>query len=187
MGSATQDRESKLRDQIAALEAQTARLQAETDAAKKAAAASLSAAPTPRLPLRQNGFTTSIPTTNTPSRPESRSTVFVDSRVPTPTGQLSLSASNVQMVKEQPQESVWDSIHAPTARRGVGNRNGNGNGGGEEPIRLPMTPKAARRDLGRAVVGRTAAGAAYARPPLASPTPSNVSAAPTLGDDGWWS
>ena len=85
--------------------------------------------------------------------------MFVDSRVPTPTGQ-----SNGKSA-DPTQQSVWDSMHAPirapSARR-------------DEPIRLPMTPRALRPQ-------------AYYRPQIPSPTPSNVSAAPTLGDDGWWS
>lgn len=56
-----------------------------------------------------------------------------------------------------PQTSVWDSIHAPRPYR---------NGG-------PMAAKAKP--------------SAYYRRQIPSPTPSTVSAAPTLGEDGWWS
>ena len=140
-----QDRESKLRDQIAALEAQLAR--AEADVAKKPA----TTYPAPIARPRQNGYTPVVP--HTPVRPDSRSTVFVDSRVPTPTLPLNGAMKSASL----PQQSVWDSMHAPTARRDI-----------------PVTPKAIRPGT-------------FFRPPIPSPTPSNVSAAPTLGDDGWWS
>ncbi|TFK47942.1 hypothetical protein OE88DRAFT_1664911 [Heliocybe sulcata] len=56
-----------------------------------------------------------------------------------------------------PQTGVWESIHAPRPYR---------NG-------IPVTPK-----------GRQSQ---YYRPQIPSPTPSTVSLAPTLGEDGWWS
>ncbi|KAH8101585.1 hypothetical protein BXZ70DRAFT_906693 [Cristinia sonorae] len=162
------DRESKLRDQVAALEEAMARLRAETDQAKKAAAAATAAAssasttssrPTvPSVPsrLRQNGYAP-------PARPDSRaSTIFGDSRVttPTPPANGTHAAPSIRPASP-PQPSVWDSVHAPRNGRGV--------------IRAPapVTPKAKRPHQ------------PY-YPRIASPTPSNVSAAPTLGDDGWW-
>lgn len=148
-----QDRESKLRDQIAALEGQMSRVQAQADLAKKIPAPAYNVvSATPHI--HQNGYTR---ISHTPVRPESRSTVFVDSRVPTPTGQTN-DASRPQTPLGQ---SVWQSMHAPAPHH-------------NEPIRLPMTPKAMRP-------------LAYFRPQIPSPTPSNVSAAPTLGDDGWYS
>ncbi|GJE94258.1 hypothetical protein PsYK624_104270 [Phanerochaete sordida] len=138
------DRESKLRDQIASLEAQLARARAEPAQAKAAAKSTNGTAPHAHIPTRarQNGYTHA---SHTHARPDSRaSTVFSDSRAATPT--LSANGAN--------QPSVWDSIHAPTAR-------------------APVTPKAVRPH-------------AYFRPQIPSPTPSTVSAAPTLGEDGWW-
>lgn len=157
-----QDRESKLRDQIAALEAQLAR--ARTEAASDQAKAAASAKPTNGITshslvssrTRQNGYTH---LSHTPSRPDSRaSTIYGDSRVVTPSAQPNY-GSNIRAASPQ-QPSVWNSIHAPTARR-------------DEPIRLPVTPKAVRPHQ-------------YYRAQIPSPTPSNVSAAPTLGNDGWW-
>ncbi|OBZ79888.1 hypothetical protein A0H81_00129 [Grifola frondosa] len=145
------DRQNKLRDQIASLEAQVARLQAEVDQSKKAAAAL-------QAPLYQNGHS------HPPPRPDSRaSTIYGESRGSTPLSQYNgvRGSSNVQVLTP-PQPSVWDSIHAPNARH-------------ENPIRIQMTPKAKRLTLNQ-----------YYRPQIPSPTPSNVSAAPTLGDDGWW-
>ncbi|KAI0791811.1 hypothetical protein C8Q75DRAFT_732200 [Abortiporus biennis] len=173
------DRESKLRDQIAALEEQVARLQAETDQANKALAtaqASTSAsskavskpvthAPRPTQPasrFRQNGFTT--PSAHNPTRPDSRaSTIYGDSRVATPTAPAGHTNGTTPSIREAtpPQPSVWDSIHAPTGRR-------------DNAIKLPMTPKTNKRP------------GSYYRPQIPSPTPSNVSAAPTLQGDGWW-
>lgn len=162
----TQDRESKLRDQIAALEESAARLRAETDQAKKAAAVATAAAaastantstrPAVSSRLRQNGYTPS-------ERPDSRaSTVYGDSRVntPTPPANGTHHAPSIRPASP-PQQSVWDSVHAPRSGRNV--------------IRMPVTPKAKKSHQ----------TPYYPRAP--SPTPSNVSAAPTLQDDGWWS
>jgi len=148
------DRQNKLRDQIAALEAQVARLQAETDQANKAAAAAKVVQPKARY---QNGNGTTRP----PARPDSRaSTVYnEEDRSVTPTGQYMIKSEPMRPRPVTPQQSVWDSIHAP--RRGM-------------PTTAPVTPQA-----------KKARG--YYRPQIPSPTPSNVSAAPTLGDDGWWS
>lgn len=124
---------------------------------------------------RQNGYTR---TPHTPARPDSRaSTVFGDNgRAQTPTlqtngartySQHSHYAASINRAPSPP-PSVWDSMHAPKARR-------------NEPIRLPMTPKVGGGGAGG---GRTQSS--YFRDQAPSPTPSNVSAAPTLGDDGWW-
>ncbi|KZT68449.1 hypothetical protein DAEQUDRAFT_671259 [Daedalea quercina L-15889] len=145
------DRQNKLRDQIAALEAQVARLQAETDQANKAAAAAKVAQPKARY---QNGNGNARP----PARPDSRtSTVYDESRAVTPTAQCKSSDPVVRAAT--PQQSVWDSIHAP---------------------RRPAATAAPATPLAKKAHG-------YYRPQIPSPTPSNVSAAPTLGDDGWWS
>ncbi|KAI0668722.1 hypothetical protein C8Q78DRAFT_979228 [Trametes maxima] len=135
------DRQNKLRDQIASLEGQVARLQAEVDKVKK----------TPNVlqpaPRYQNGKT------HPPPRPDSRaSTVYNQSRAATPKAQVNGTTTDVR-VATPPQPSVRDSIHAPW----------------RQPA--PLTAKGIRSNP-------------YFRAP--SPTPSTVSAAPTLGDDGWW-
>ncbi|EMD41412.1 hypothetical protein CERSUDRAFT_79057 [Gelatoporia subvermispora B] len=149
------DRQNKLRDQIASLEAQVARLQAEVDQSKKATTL---LAPQPQQPRYQNGHVQ-------PSlRPTSRSsTVWVDSRAATPTvpQQNGMRTPSVR-ASSPPVQGVWDSMHAPKNRAQY-----------QQPIRLPVTP-------------RTKHASPYYRPQIPSPTPSNVSAAPTLGDDGWW-
>ncbi|TCD62819.1 hypothetical protein EIP91_006385 [Steccherinum ochraceum] len=155
------DRENKLRDQIAAQEESVARLRAETDQAKKVAAAATASAsasstrPAVSSRIRSNGYTP-------PARPDSRaSTIYGDSRVTTPTHPTNgtHTAPSIRP-SSPPQPSVWDSVHAPRSGRGI--------------IRAPVTPKAKRPH----------AQPYYPRAP--SPAPSNVSAAPTLGDDGWW-
>ncbi|CCL98342.1 uncharacterized protein FIBRA_00336 [Fibroporia radiculosa] len=149
------DRQNKLRDQIASLEAHVARLQAETDQAKKAAATVPVAQPTARYHLNGNGIVRS----HQPSRPDSRaSTVYAESRANTPTTKYNGVRGPAIRESTPPQPSVWDSIHAPRP---------------EDAINMPITPKTKR------------APSYYARQ-IPSPTPSNVSVAPTLGDDGWW-
>ncbi|OSD05616.1 hypothetical protein PYCCODRAFT_1450275 [Trametes coccinea BRFM310] len=140
------DRQNKLRDQIAALEAQVARLQAEVDKAKKPMTTNV-LQPVARY---QNGRT------HPPPRPDSRaSTIYNQSRAATPKGQYNGTNTDVR-VATPPQPSVRDSIHAPWRQ-------------------VTAVPVASKRFSSNP----------YSR--VASPTPSNVSAAPTLGDDGWWS
>lgn len=150
--TALQDRQNKLRDQIAALEGQVARLQAEVDKAKK---------PTNVLqPVAryQNGQS------HPPPRPDSRaSTVYNQSRAGTPKAQYNGTTSDVR-VATPPQPSVRDSIHAPW-RHGA--------------MPTPVTPKSRYTAPSYNNYHR-----GYRAP---SPTPSAVSAAPTLGEDGWWS
>ncbi|EIW65282.1 uncharacterized protein TRAVEDRAFT_68801 [Trametes versicolor FP-101664 SS1] len=143
------DRQNKLRDQIASLEGQVARLQAEVDKAKK------SPNPTPNVlqPVAryQNGQTH-----HTPARPDSRaSTVYNRSRAVTPKAQYNGTTNDVR-VATPPQASVRDSIHAPWRQAAA---------------ITPMSKGGLNSNP-------------YFRAP--SPTPSTVSVAPTLGDDGWW-
>ncbi|KAH9855781.1 hypothetical protein C2E23DRAFT_750718 [Lenzites betulinus] len=140
------DRQNKLRDQIASLEGQVARLQAEVEKPKKSATV---LQPVARY---QNG---NGKMHNPPPRPDSRaSTVYNQSRAGTPKAQYNGTTNDVR-VATPPQPSVRDSIHAPWRQSGA----------------LPTMSKGMRANP-------------YFRVP--SPTPSNVSAAPTLGDDGWW-
>ncbi|EJF58554.1 hypothetical protein DICSQDRAFT_149052 [Dichomitus squalens LYAD-421 SS1] len=146
------DRQNKLRDQIASLDGQVTRLQAELDKAKKA---NTTTAPTVLQPTAryQNGKT------HPPPRPDSRaSTVYNQSRAGTPKAQYNGTTNDVRVVTP-PQASVRDSIHAPWR---------------QSTLQPPVTPKS-----------RYPSHYKNFRAP--SPTPSVVSAAPTLGDDGWWS
>ncbi|KAI0089817.1 hypothetical protein BDY19DRAFT_889029 [Irpex rosettiformis] len=146
------DRESKLRDQIAAMEAQLARVQADADKANNAIAATKTVNSTAALHTRPNGYARP----QYPSRPDSRaSTAYGDQRATTPTAQTN-GKYYAPSARASPQPSVWASMHAPSARRG-------------ESIRAMARPQSNYRSQ------------------IPSPTPSNISAAPTLGDDGWYS
>ncbi|KAI0327259.1 hypothetical protein GY45DRAFT_1437070 [Cubamyces sp. BRFM 1775] len=140
------DRQNKLRDQIASLEGQVARLQAEVDKAKKSTTTTSVLQPIARY---QNGQT------HPPPRPDSRaSTIYNQSRAATPKAQLNGNGTTTDVrVSTPPQPSVRDSIHAPWRQAAA------------------LSTKGFRQSP-------------YYRAP--SPTPSTVSAAPTLGDDGWW-
>ncbi|KAI0770961.1 hypothetical protein BD413DRAFT_554018 [Trametes elegans] len=137
------DRQNKLRDQIASLEGQVARLQAELDKAKKT--------PNVLQPVAryQNGQS------HPPPRPDSRaSTIYNQSRSGTPKAHYNGTTTDVR-IATPPQPSVRDSIHAPW-----------------------------RQPSGMSVASKIRSNPYFRAP---SPTPSTVSAAPTLGDDGWWS
>ncbi|KAK0506525.1 hypothetical protein EDD18DRAFT_1123768 [Armillaria luteobubalina] len=132
------DRETRLREQISALEAKIRVMQTEFERSRNA-----SVKP-PAVARPRNG----VP------RPDSRaSTEYSRSRSVTPNGHT------------PPQPSVWDSIHAPK------------NGATYSPS--PRYPTA----LSRGTPKRRS------QMPLAppSPTPSTVSLAPTVDEDGWWS
>ena len=97
-----------------------------------------------------------------PPRPDSRtstSTVY-PSRAATPTASV-----NGRRADTPPQTSVYDSIHAPSSRKGA------------------ATP---RRSVFALAAGKYDWSAVTAARRVASPTPSVVSVAPTLGDDGWY-
>lgn len=104
-----QDREGKLRDQVAALEEQVARLKAEAS----------------KPPIATPPATT--PATNgykfeQPSRSESRaSTVYVESRSTTP---VNTRPARAQLASN----GVWNSMHNPYRANGVPHRMPNGNG-----------------------------------------------------------
>jgi hypothetical protein len=107
MDVSCQDRESKLRDQVAMLEARLAQVQqANVSLSKKAAG-------TADLPLYPESRASAMTTTSTadiPPRPDSRASTVYPSRSATPTASL-----NGHRTNTPPQTSVWDSMHAPTA------------------------------------------------------------------------
>jgi len=162
-----QDRENKLREHVAALEAKCVRLQNELEKAAK-----MPASPSPFRPY--NGI---------PSRPDSRaSTVFGDSS----NRRLSSLASNRSVVASttQPpsssQPSVWDSMHAPSNPVNGQNKWNSVSASVQAPpaSRYPnhgaSTPKPHRTTYNSYQRGAP------------SPTPSVVSVTPTQGEDGWW-
>ena len=104
-----QDRESQLRDQVAALEEQVARLKAETFKPPVAT-------PTAITPAT-NGYKF-----EQPSRSESRaSTVYVESRSTTP---VNTRPARAQLASN----GVWNSMHNPYRANGVPHRMPDGNG-----------------------------------------------------------
>ncbi|PPQ90421.1 hypothetical protein CVT25_014939 [Psilocybe cyanescens] len=168
-GRLRKDRENKLRDQITALESKCVLLQSELE---KANAARISATRSP-LPYRPqtNG------NTHPPPRPDSRASTIYDGRGDTSNRRVTSYSSARSLATSQngPEPSVWDSMHAPT--------NTNSQSKWSSP---PMhTPASRYSSLAPSTPkGYPARYNQYARAP--SPTPSNVSAAPTQGDDGWW-
>jgi hypothetical protein len=115
-----------------------------------------------RPPYRNGVLSTYIP-----SRPDSRaSTVMVDYDGP---------ATSRGTVTPPNQPSVWDSIHAPMTN-------------GHSKM-VPHTPTPRLSQISQRVTPKNRALYDYKtvqRQATASPTPSVVSVAPTLGDDGWW-
>ena len=106
----SQDRESKLRDQVAALEEQVARLKA-AEAPKVSVVA-----PTAITPAT-NGYKFERPV-----RSESRaSTVYLESRSATP---VNTKSTRAQLASN----GVWNSMHNPYRANGVPHRMPDGNG-----------------------------------------------------------
>ncbi|KAH8999723.1 hypothetical protein EDB92DRAFT_2080754 [Lactarius akahatsu] len=106
--------------------------------------------------------TTSV---SSPPRPDSRTSTVYPSRAATPTA----ASANGRRADTPPQTSVYDSIHAPLNRKAVA----------ATPRRSVFAAAASRYDW-------SPAAAANAARRVASPAPSVVSVAPTLGDDGWY-
>ncbi|KAF8971587.1 hypothetical protein BDZ97DRAFT_1787214 [Flammula alnicola] len=164
-----EDRENKQREQITALESKCILLQNELE---KANAAKLSSAAS-AVPFRPRTNGNMHP----PPRPDSRASTIYDGRSDANRRISSYSsARSITSPNPGPETSVWDSMHAPANNNGTSKWS-------TGPIHTPSsryanlapsTPKPHRTSY-----------AQYQRGP--SPTPSTVSAAPTQGDDGWWS
>ncbi|KAF4572487.1 hypothetical protein EYR36_006993 [Pleurotus pulmonarius] len=158
------DRENKLNEQIASLESKPARLQSELDKAKRLAIP-------PSTPLRKltNG-------THVPPRPDSRSsTVYGENRATTPNLRTTSQARSNDSDTPPNQKSVWDSMHAPATYNGY-----SASIYSPVPSRYPAIGNGTPR-------GRPNQTSQLSRASVASPTPSIVSQAPTLGEDGWYS
>ena len=171
----SQDRESKLRDQVAALEEQIARLKAETSKPPVVAPTAITPAPNGykfEQPSRSESRASTVyhpvatataitPAENgyrfeRPPRSESRaSTVYLQSRSATP---VNTKPARAQLASN----GVWNSMHNPYRANGVSHRTPNGSG--------LSTPKRSGTSI---------------RAP--SPTASVVSTAPTVDEEGWWS
>ncbi|KAF9480431.1 hypothetical protein BDN70DRAFT_912709 [Pholiota conissans] len=158
-----QDRETKLQQQITALEAKCVRLQSELE---KANATRLSSTAAPFRP-RTNGNTLA-------PRPDSRTSTIYDGR-----DRVSYSSSRSSVVSPPNgnghEPSVWDSMHAPLSNN---------------TSKWAQTQASVRTPISRyaSLAPATPKASVYVPHPRGpSPTPSTVSAAPTQGDDGWWS
>ncbi|KAH8981991.1 hypothetical protein EDB86DRAFT_3106937 [Lactarius hatsudake] len=112
--------------------------------------------------------TTTTTSSSSPPRPDSRTSTVYPSRAATPTA--ASAGVNGRRADTPPQTSVYDSIHAPLNRKAVAVAT---------PRRSVFAAAASRYDW-------SPAAAASAARRVASPTPSVVSVAPTLGDDGWY-
>ncbi|KAG0703038.1 hypothetical protein DFH29DRAFT_998824 [Suillus ampliporus] len=173
------DREQKLRDQVANLEAQVARLQTDLSKAKATPAPSIASSYT----KFSGGHTESIASsytkfssghTESPPRPDSRSsTVFSGDRSRTPIAQINGSHIPRNDTPPQSSPSVRDSMHAPRKYPHLGPG-------------VPATPQP-RRPIGsyrpQSVVSYTSQ---YAPRSVASPTPSTISTV-SVDEDGWYS
>ncbi|KAG1889196.1 hypothetical protein F4604DRAFT_1710706 [Suillus subluteus] len=153
-----QDREQKLRDQVANFEAQVARLETDLSKAK--------ATPAPSMVSSY----IKIGHTESPPRPDSRSsTVCSGDRSSTPVAQMNGSSLPRNDTPPKSSPSVRDSMHAPRTFSQFGSA-------------VPATPQP-RRLIGayrpQSVVSQ------YSSRSVASPTPSTVSIIPD--DDGWYS
>ncbi|KAJ3902176.1 hypothetical protein F5879DRAFT_924044 [Lentinula edodes] len=158
------DRETRLRDEVSALETKTRKLQVELEKARVAL----------RNPMSGSHSKASNGSVYSSSRPDSRSsTVFIDRSI-TPNGR---SPSTGSITPPHNSTSVWDSIHAPSATPARNGHSGIKNTVYAPSGRYPQT-------LSR---GHSRPPLQYARSSIASPTPSTVSLAPTVDEEGWWS
>ncbi|KAF8895024.1 hypothetical protein CPB84DRAFT_1848362 [Gymnopilus junonius] len=165
-----QDRENKSREQIAALESKCVLLQKELEKANAARTSATSPAP---LRSSING------NTHAPPRPDSRASTIYDHREETPNRRVSSysSAHSTASAQSASHPSVWDSMHAPASTNSQ-----------VKWTSPPMhTPISRYSHLGPSTPKPQRMSSHYQHQRGPSPTPSTVSAAPTQGNDGWWS
>ncbi|KAF8624885.1 hypothetical protein AX15_005753 [Amanita polypyramis BW_CC] len=155
----TKDREAKLREQITVLEMK------------------LEQAKTPKLPQATTAMIAPSPfrasTNGVAPRPNSRTSTVYDMRSPTPSHHLRPISQASFNSGTPPSGSVWNSMHAPRQPYPI-----SGWSSGQlkkYPYLGPSTPREQQN------------AHQYYRAAAPSPTPSTVSAAPTQGEDGWWS
>lgn len=182
-----QDRESKLREQIVALETKITLMQSQLSNALDQARAARSVTNTPATPSpapaparynngNGNGNANGYGTRASYSRPDSRaSTAYGDrdsDRTPPPRN-----------------GTLWDSMHNPAnANRAKAQTQSHAPVFKAPPTAHPQSRYSQTshsvRSTARTPLQNNRQLATMSPP---SPTPSNVSLAPTLGDDGWWS
>lgn len=162
-----QDRERKLEEEIAALKTKIGAITSELEEERKVSRAASS----------QWVFVPPKDANTTQQRPSSRaSTAYEDPEPPTPkvngralpavTRPSAAVPITRPVASPEPASSTWDSMHAPKAiKTSV-----------YVPHTTPSTPAPRRHHV-----------SSYVKNRAPSPTPSAASAAPTEGDDGWWS
>jgi hypothetical protein len=158
--SIVQDRENKLRDQVAALEARVGQLQLQVNNQGVAPWASTKMAASIRT-------STSSTAVSSPPRPDSRASTIYPSRSATPTATV----GDIRSRTNTPPTSVWDSIHAPGVSVSAGPGSWNQKQQGPAPV--PRKRYVVQQDWGRPSR-------------VASPTPSVVSVVPTVNKEGWY-
>ncbi|KAF8350283.1 hypothetical protein F5887DRAFT_1270081 [Amanita rubescens] len=157
------DREVKLRDHIAALEAKVARIQIELEQAKTpklSQAAAITVAPSPFRAITNGGGAQS----------DSRARAVYNMRSPTPNPHPRPISQSSFNSATPPSGTVWDSMHAP-----------------RQPYPTPSTHLKKYPYLGPSSPRGQYNTHNYHRPAAPSPTPSVVSVTPTQREDGWWS
>ncbi|EAU93335.2 hypothetical protein CC1G_08648 [Coprinopsis cinerea okayama7 len=180
------DREQKQRDQITALEAKVVRLQEELVKARTgqrtqsrvSSLAASSQSPSPYRPAPTANGTTQ------PPRPDSRASVSTVNGRDTSMSDRRMSyapTSNGTPGTTPPQGSVWDSMHAPSNGISASSRYSTGVNSSIH------APKSRYPHLGPSTPKTRPGYSHYTRASAPSPSPSIVSAAPTQGEDGWWS
>ena len=157
-----------MRDQMSALESKVRNLQTELLEAK-----------TSKAPIPNRNITNG--NSHPPPRPDSRASTIYDGRSITPNRRISTYSTTSGRTNTPPQASVWQSMHAPTDTNIVSKH--------VTPSASIHAPKSRYPPLGPSTpkVRRPAYPSSYNRAAAPSPTPSTVSAAPTQGEDGWWS
>ncbi|KAF8168344.1 hypothetical protein B0H34DRAFT_685136 [Crassisporium funariophilum] len=171
-GRLVQDQENKLRDQITALETKCSLLQTELEKAR-AAKAVVAAVPPPN---HHRPYTNG--NSHPPPRPDSRAST-IDGRDNAPSRRIPSYSTTQRSTVTSPEASVWDSMHAPAQTNGQSKWAGSPKTHATPSRYSNITPSTPRAQPSRYN------SSSYVRGP--SPTPSTVSAAPTVGDDGWWS
>jgi len=159
----SQDRETRLGNQITALESKCTLLQSELEKAKSTKVVGATATP---YRQQMNGSSS-----RPPLRPDSRASTIYDGRGD------SRRVSSYSTTGRSPQPSVWDSMHAPATTNGQGKWN-------STPLTSSMHTPSRFANIPPSTPKPNQTYSQYQRGP--SPTPSTVSAVPTQGEDGWW-
>ncbi|KAG6919477.1 hypothetical protein DXG01_005736 [Tephrocybe rancida] len=166
----TQDQLDKFREQVSLLENKSKRLQVELEQARSI-----------KVPVPQPYRNITNGNTHPPPRPDSRASTIYNDRSTTPQRHLKSQASMaLSSTPPTGTGTVWDSMHAPKTDAYKY----------ATPTQAPtvVAPRSRYPGLGHSTSKPLRPQAQVYRPSAAppSPTPSNVSLAPTQREDGWW-